>query len=147
MARSIWRAKFDERYEFVARRPLRFTERTFLVGETVDKEIVNPRRLRQLYESRYIDIVRVPDDAPTLPSASAPEPPAADLAPPSTLPVAEAPAPAAVAAVAPDILPAGWRTLSALAMRSLAARTTGKSLLTRAEALAALEEYERGSAS
>jgi len=48
------RAKFDQQNEFVAQRNFEFGAHTISAGQRFDKSLCPPRRLRQLYEARYL---------------------------------------------------------------------------------------------
>lgn len=54
MAR-FFRPDFDIRREFKVCRPFTFAARGFLVGMPITKQNFTPRRLRQLYDRRYVD--------------------------------------------------------------------------------------------
>lgn len=145
--RQIWRRGFDERYDFVAVRELRFTDGTVRVGEVLDKAQTTPRRLRQLYDARWIDVAReVTGPGVTYPSTLAPE--AAEAGPPS--PPSQLPSDAAEAAPEAEPepveyvpLPAGWRDLSAMDIRRMAEALTGERITSKAVAVERLEEYDR----
>lgn len=156
MARQRWRPQFDERFTFVAKRLLRFTECTYRVGDVIDKSHINPRRLRQLYEGRYIDVY---DHNPV---AALPSAPLSPEAPDDGGPVAPEPEVGEGINFQPETtevdtqqatddfdngpLPDGWRDLGAVAIRHLAVEKTGVAVRTGSAAIALLEEYERGRA-
>jgi hypothetical protein len=147
--RRIWRNKFDERYEFVAVRQLRFTEQVVSAGEIVDKALTTPRRLRQLYDARWIDVATNPQVA-ACPSAPAPSDPVDESSHSlagSEGPIVDAPEPiaepepAAPSGYVP--LPADWRERSAMDIRRMAEAVTGEKINSRATAIERLEEYDR----
>ena len=67
MAR-FFRPDFDPRREFVVAREFTFDSARFLVGQGIDKKSFTPRRLRQLYNTRYLEfgtaVVRAPQIKP-----------------------------------------------------------------------------------
>lgn len=61
------REQFDPNATFVALRTIVTQSKHFNPGDEFDKKLVNVRRLRQLYEQRWLDMVDTP--APTLDTA------------------------------------------------------------------------------
>lgn len=68
---SIWLDRFDRDQEFEVRRPFRAAGVDFNRGDTFDKTLVTTRTLRQLYESRRIQVATnspaPPPEPPVLP--------------------------------------------------------------------------------
>lgn len=56
MARNV-KEKFDERRQYAATRPIRCGSRTFNKGDGFEASLVTPRRLRQLYDSSYLQML------------------------------------------------------------------------------------------
>lgn len=63
MARaSIWNKKFDRNDEFVVRRGFVLNGSAMNSGDAIDKSQLSDRRLRQLYDTRRVEI----DDTPRM---------------------------------------------------------------------------------
>ncbi len=58
------RDKFDARGEFVIQRPMSWSGRELTPGSLFDKTLVTIRKLRQLYENRYLRIATAEDTPP-----------------------------------------------------------------------------------
>jgi hypothetical protein len=150
--KMVWRRGFDERYDFVALRLLRFTDDPVAPGEILDKSRVTPRKLRQLYDARYIGIAPdtdmagypspvvsgAPVDAGTPPPPS-PEPNLSMQSEPGTVTLE----PPTLTADEYVPLPDDWRSLSAMDVRRLAEALTGEKINSRDVAVSKLEAYER----
>jgi hypothetical protein len=67
MAR-FFREDFDRRREFVVTREFTFAGQRLLVGQRVNKATFTDRRLRQLYDLRYLQFDTVARPAPVAPS-------------------------------------------------------------------------------
>jgi hypothetical protein len=66
MARtSIWNVKFDRNQDFVVAKPFRVRGIDLVAGETFDKTMVTTRTLRQLFESRKLEVATVTTTAST----------------------------------------------------------------------------------
>jgi hypothetical protein len=77
MGRTVFRAEFDPRREFVTRQDFLFDGKPYVVGQAIDKGRFTTRRLRQLYDVRRIEF------APEVPASKPrvePLPPAPPLA-------------------------------------------------------------------
>lgn len=57
---SRWREKFDPERTFVALRTFDFAEHHLVPGQTFPREATTTRKLRQLYEARYLDMTAAP---------------------------------------------------------------------------------------
>ena len=67
----IWLKRFDREMDFVVSRPIRFAGRAFVRGEMFDKTLANTRKLRQLYDQRFLIAVEpaatpAPEAAPAV---------------------------------------------------------------------------------
>ena len=58
--KAFFRTKFDSAAEFVVVRNFLFNGTGFVAGQAFDKTKISVRRLRQLYESRYLSMTAVP---------------------------------------------------------------------------------------
>lgn len=76
MPRRFFREDFDRERSFVAKRSFVFAGQGYVPGQSIDKTQFTVRRLRQLYDQRYIDF-GLDDVAPVLPVA----PPAPPIVP------------------------------------------------------------------
>ena len=53
---KIWLKRFDRDDNFIVARPFQFSGRVLERGKVFDKTLANTRRLRQLYEQRFLTV-------------------------------------------------------------------------------------------
>lgn len=69
MPKTLRRPPFDRRYDFVALREMRLSGKLVPAETPIDKTLVEPRRLRQMYDVRLIELA---PGQKTLPRAARP---------------------------------------------------------------------------
>ena len=58
---QTWLPRFDKSQVFVVRKPMTISGRPLKSGDTFDPTLVSERRLRQLYEQRWIVVSVAPE--------------------------------------------------------------------------------------